>query len=88
MFHRTDWVTEPDENTSGVSLVRRATLCNDPDMNEELITTTEAATLLGKSSRSVQRMVDSGDLVPVRRLAGPNGAYLFNRADIEVLVAA
>ena len=76
------------ENTLGVSIVRHAIVCDDPDMNEELITTTEAANLLGKSSRSVQRMVDSGALVPVRRLAGPNGAYLFNRADVDVLVAA
>jgi predicted DNA-binding transcriptional regulator YafY len=57
-------------------------------MNEELITTTEAARLLEKSPRSVQRMVAGGLLVPVRKLAGPNGAYLFNRSDIDVLVAA
>jgi excisionase family DNA binding protein len=51
-------------------------------MGESLITTSEAAVLLRKSQRTVQRLADKGDLPNVRRL--PNGHYLF---DLEVVQA-
>ena len=53
----------------------------------DLLTSGEAGVLLGKSARTVQRMVEAGSLTPVRRLPGVNGAYLFNRTDIKSLLA-
>lgn len=38
--------------------------------------------ILGKSARTLQRMAESGDLVPAQKLPGPNGAYLFRRGDV------
>jgi excisionase family DNA binding protein len=48
----------------------------------DLITSAEAAEILGKSQRTVQRLVVSGDLEPALTL--PSG-YLFDRADIDAL---
>lgn len=53
----------------------------------DLIGTAEAAKLLGKSPRTVHRMVQAGTLVPdVIAPGGPAGAYLFHRDSI-VLIA-
>ena len=57
--------------------------------NDELIGSTEAARLLGKSPRTVHRMVDAGLLIPVMTAPGGRaGVYLFNRADIKALADA
>lgn len=57
-----------------------------PHTNPPLIGTTEAARLLGKSPRTVHRLVASGDLVPeVTAPGGKAGAFLFKRSDIERL---
>jgi excisionase family DNA binding protein len=48
----------------------------------DLITSAEAAEILGKSQRTVQRLVVSGDLEPALTL--PSG-YLFDRADVDAL---
>lgn len=53
--------------------------------NDALLTSTEVGVLLGKSARTVQRMADAGQLTPAQKLPGPNGAYLFRRADVEAL---
>ena len=45
--------------------------------------TTEAAEMLGVSVRTIHRLVARGQLVPVAKLAGQRGAYLFAIADIE-----
>ena len=55
-------------------------------MNEttELIGTAEAARILGKSPRTVHRMVAAGSLTPaVTAPGGFAGAFLFRRTDIE-----
>lgn len=51
-----------------------------------LLTSPEASRILGVSIRTVHRRVAAGDLTPVRQLPGPNGAYLFHRADVEALL--
>ena len=51
----------------------------------DLITTAEAAAILGKSQRTVQRLVVSRDLEPALTL--PSG-YLFDRADVEARAEA
>ena len=51
-----------------------------------LIGTSEAAEILGKSPRTVQRMVKAGTLVPEVATPGGRGSYLFRRDSI-VLIA-
>lgn len=55
--------------------------------NEQLIPTKQAAKLLGVDVRTVHRMVDSGRLTPTLKIPGRTGACLFDRADVERLVA-
>ena len=58
-----------------------------PHTNPPLIGTTEAARLLGKSPRTVHRLVANGDLTPeVTAPGGRAGAFLFKRSDVERLV--
>jgi len=52
----------------------------------ELLTSTQVGALLGKSARTVQRMVEAGSLPAAQKLPGPNGAYLFRRADVLRLI--
>lgn len=52
----------------------------------DYIGTAEVARILGRSHRTVHRMVTDGRLVPVMKAPGGFvGAFLFNRADIEAL---
>lgn len=54
---------------------------------DTLIGTAEAARILSKTPRTVQRMVASGVLIPAVTLPGATGAHLFNKADVEALSA-
>ena len=49
----------------------------------ELLTSAQAAVILGKSARTVQRMVDAGEIAAAQKLPGPNGAYLFAPTEVE-----
>lgn len=52
-----------------------------------LIGTAEAAQMLGKSHRTVHRLVESGQLVPALTAPGGfKGAFLFKREDVERLM--
>jgi hypothetical protein len=54
----------------------------------DLIGSTAAATILGKSPRTVHRLVESGALVPAMKAPGGYaGVYLFKRSDVEKLAA-
>lgn len=53
---------------------------------EDLLTTTQVGALLGKSGRTVLRMVHAGLLEPRGKMPGPVGAYLFAPEDVEDLV--
>lgn len=54
--------------------------------DEDLIGTTEAARILGRSPRTVHRLVQAGELVPAYTApGGPHGTYLFRLADLEAL---
>lgn len=55
--------------------------------NGALLTSPEVATRLGRSIRTVHRLVISGQLVPAQKLPGPNGAFLFDPADVEQFLA-
>lgn len=54
---------------------------------DELLTSPQAAALLGKSHRTIHRLAESGGIPVAQKLPGPNGAYLFKRSDVEALLA-
>jgi len=59
-----------------------------PQIKPDLIGTAEASKLTGRDRRTIQRMVDRGELTPAHKLDGLRGALVFHRADIEALNAA
>lgn len=52
-------------------------------MPNGLLTSPQVAARLGRSNRTVHRLVESGDLVPEQKLPGPNGAFLFDPEVVE-----
>jgi hypothetical protein len=52
--------------------------------NGSLMTSPEVAVLLGCSIRTVHRLVTSSQLIPAQKLPGPNGAFLFSPASVEM----
>lgn len=52
-------------------------------MPEDIIGSTEACTILGVDKSTLSRMVADQRLTPTHKLPGRNGAFLFNRDDIE-----
>jgi len=48
----------------------------------DLIGTAEVIKILECDKATVLRRIDAGRLTPAHKLPGPNGAYLFNRADV------
>ena len=56
------------------------------EATESLIGSAEAARILGKSPRTIHRLVKSGDLTPVYTApGGQHGSYLFERGTVEQL---
>ena len=56
--------------------------------HDNLIGTAEAARILGKSNRTVHRLVNSGILTPALVAPGGfRGSFLFRRADVERVAA-
>jgi excisionase family DNA binding protein len=53
----------------------------------DLIGSAEVARLLKINQVTVARWVASGQLTPAHKLPGKNGAYLFNRADVDQLIS-
>ena len=64
-----------------------AMLANMQNTGEGLMGAAEAARRLGVSKDTLIRMVARGDLEPVDKLPGINGAYLFWRSVIEQLAS-
>lgn len=52
----------------------------------ELMTTAEVAKALHKDTRTIQRWAKAGRL-PSRKLSAATGTYVFDRADVEALLA-
>lgn len=76
----------------GVLLLRAMRQCRmlfRMSPTENLIGTAEVARMLGKSHRTVHRLVQAGTLKPALVApGGRKGAYLFNRAEVEKLAGA
>lgn len=49
----------------------------------DLIGAGEAAHILGVHKATLTRRVANGQLVPLARLDGPHGAFVFDREDVE-----
>ena len=59
-----------------------------PHMQTDLITTNEAAAILGTTVSTVNRWAQSRKLTPAHEIEGRGGIRLFLRADVEALAAA
>ena len=58
-----------------------------PPNEDQLIGTAEAARILGKSHRTIHRLVETGELAPALVAPGGRaGAFLFRKSDVEALV--
>lgn len=55
------------------------------DVIEDLITSAEAAELLGLDRSGIIRRIQSGQLKPAKTLPGRTGSHLFSRADVLAL---
>lgn len=63
---------------------QRCMVCAMPDA---LLTTPQVAKQLGVSNRTVHRLVTAGRLRIAQRLDGPNGAFLYDPADVRAFIA-
>lgn len=52
------------------------------------MTATEVAAAFGRNTRTISRWTREGRLTPAYQLPGQTGAYIYDRAEIERLVAA
>jgi len=58
-------------------------------MPPDLLSSPQAAALLGVSPRTVHRLVTDGTLKPyVHATGGPHGAFMFRRSDVEKIAKA
>lgn len=53
----------------------------------EFIGSAEVCRIHNVHPSTVSRWVSNGDLTPVHKLPGKNGAFVFNRADVEQFAA-
>lgn len=51
----------------------------------DIITTGEAGRILGRSARTVQRLIESGQLPTIGKLPGTVGHFLLDRAVVQAL---
>lgn len=56
-------------------------------MPTDLVTSPQAAAILGVSARTIQRMAVEGFLPVAQQLPGPNGAYLYERSAVLAVAA-
>lgn len=58
------------------------------ETSETLLTSQEAADILGVSVQTISKWVISGKLTPAKKLPGLRGAYLFTPAALKTARAA
>lgn len=69
-----------------LSAVRHCGMVTAMTDDGDLLTSAQAAAILGVSARTIHRRVEDKTLVPAAHIqAGRNGTFLFRRADIEAL---
>lgn len=57
-----------------------------PDAEDDLLNSTQAGVILGKSGKTILRMADAGTIHVAARVAGSNGVMrLFRRSDVDLL---
>lgn len=56
-------------------------------VKHDMIGSKESCRILGIDKATLSRWVSAGQLTPVHKLPGRNGAYLFDRAHIENIAA-
>lgn len=49
---------------------------------DELLTTGDVGKMIGRSARTVSRLVKDGDIPYAERLSAANGIYLIRRSDV------
>lgn len=49
---------------------------------DELLTTGDVANMIGRSARTVSRLVKDGEIRYAERLSAANGIYLIRRSDV------
>lgn len=54
-------------------------------MQTDLLTTSEAAELLGVSGRTLSRWVEAGRITPAVTAPGRTGVRMFDRRDVQLL---
>lgn len=54
----------------------------------QIIGIVEAAQILGMERSTLTRRLLSGNIVPLAKIGGPRGAYIFDRADVQALAQA
>ena len=59
-----------------------------PHMQTDLITTREAAEILGTTVSTVNRWAQARDLTPAHEIEGRGGIRLYRRSDVEALAAS
>ncbi len=57
-------------------------------VKHDMIGSKEACRILGIDKATLSRWVTAGQLTPVHKLPGRNGAYLFDRTNIQGLASA
>lgn len=55
--------------------------------DKDLVGATEATEILGVGKDTLIRMIARGVITPRQKLPGPNGAWLFTRAEVQRVAA-
>ncbi len=70
-----------------IAALRQSDRVPQNDAADELLTATQVGRMIDRSSRTVIRLAENGEIPQAGKLPGRNGAYLFRRGDAEKLVA-
>lgn len=54
----------------------------------DLLSTVEAAAIIGVERSTLSRWIDSGRIAPALKLPGINGAHLFARSEVDRVAAS
>ena len=72
------------EHSGTLTWLRHCANLTAVNQTRRLLSAAQVAGMLGKSTRTIQRMARNGDL-PAEQMPGQTGAYLFDAAVIDFL---